>query len=302
MFRKTLWAAMILFALLLPITTLGETIRVSPESLTLTEALSRARDGDTLVLAEGVYAEPKEVFPISVEKRVTLCAAEGAHVVVDAPAFAEAFRVSADGVLLQGLHIRFRRTGIYATGNDLTLLDCRLTLADSAWRTSSCGVWLGGVLRARLLRCVFTGCGVSMAGPPLSKASEGKPVLTGLFEVGEDSSYFTSHTLTDCTVNGKPLLYRVNGQAFQMDSTAGEVILAGCSDAVLRGLDVSDGSIGLTLAYCENIRVENCKADRCGIFGIYCAYSAHSLLNGCQVDASNHGIDLRLPCNDGKPM
>ena len=291
--KGTFWAVLILLMLLLTTAAVAETFHVSPQSLSLTGALALARDGDTIVLAEGTYSEPKEIFPLSVAHRVTICAEDGADAVIDAPAFVEAFRVTAERVTLRGLDIRFRHTGVYAIGDDLTLMDCRLTLADSAWRTSSCGVWLGGVAGANLSGCAFTGCGVSMAGPPLSEASEGRPVLTGLFEVGEDAAYFTSHTITNCTVNDKPLIYQVNQRAFQLDSSAGEVILAGCADAELRGLDVSDGSIGITLAYCENIRIVNCKADRCGIFGIYSAYSEQCQLDRCTVETANHGIDLR---------
>ena len=51
--------------------------------------------------------------------------------------------------------------------------------------------------------CEFTGCSVSLAGPPLSERSKDLPKLTGLFEVGEEPEYFTSHTVENdvCTVS-----------------------------------------------------------------------------------------------------
>lgn len=103
---------------------------------------------------------------------------------VDAPAMKVAFRVEADGVTIQGLEIRFRRTGLYLIGDNVTVEDCSILLADPAWRTSSCGAWMGGIRGAAFRNCAFTGCGIAVAGPPLSETSHLVPVLTGLFEVG----------------------------------------------------------------------------------------------------------------------
>ena len=74
-----------------------------------------------------------------------------------------------------------------------------------------------------LRRCAFTGCGVSLAGPPLSESSRGKPALTGLFEVGEETAYFTSHTIEDCTVNGKTLFYAASQDSVTVPEDAGIV-------------------------------------------------------------------------------
>ena len=167
----------------------------------LTDALILCADGDVITLSTGTYTPEHEEFPLTITKTVTLRPAEGAEPVIDAPPFQAAFRVEADGVRLEGLEIRFRRTGIYALGNDMTLENCRIALAEPAWRTSSCGVWCGGIYRMTVRDCAFTGCGISLAGPPLSESSKGKPVLTGLFEVGEDIQYFTSHVIENCTVN-----------------------------------------------------------------------------------------------------
>lgn len=170
--RRFLW---LLFLLLLPLTACAETYSVSPEGLSITEALSQCASGDVIELTDGVYDETQESFPLTVDQAVTIRAAEGAAPVIDAPAFKAALRIEANGVTLQNLEIRFRRTGIYAIGNDLTLEGCRISLAEEAWRTSSCGMWCGGAYRMTARDCAFTGCGISLAGPPLSESSVGKP-------------------------------------------------------------------------------------------------------------------------------
>lgn len=138
------FVVIVLFLMMLLAPSVGaETFAVSPGGLTA--ALAQAKDGDILELADGYYGEPEETFPLTVARGVTIRPQEGAHPVVDAPAMKVAFRVEADGVTIQGLEIRFRRTGLYLIGDNVTVEDCSILLADPAWRTSSCGAWMGGI-------------------------------------------------------------------------------------------------------------------------------------------------------------
>ena len=271
----------------------AEVLHASPDELSLTQALASCIDGDVIELADGVYAEPSEAFPLVIDRAVTLRAAPGASPVIDAPKFVAALRVEADGVTLSGLDIRMRRTGIYAIGDGLTLERCAITLADPAWRTSSCGIWAGGVQRMTLRDCAFTGCSISLAGPPLSERSKGLPVLTGLFEVGEELAYFTTHTIEDCTVNGRPLFYAASQAHVDAPQDAGQIICAGCESVTVRDADVSDGSMGMILAYVDEVTLERCRADRCGVFGIYVAKCGGGVITDCVAEETNHGIDVR---------
>lgn len=271
----------------------AEVLRASPDGMSLTEALALAQDGDRIELADGVYAQPAETFPLTVQRAVTVCAAQGARPVIDAPAFLAAFRVEADGVTFRGLDVRMRRTGFYALGDDMTLDGCSISLADPDWRTSSCGIWMGGIRRANVLGCAFTGCSIAMAGPPLSETSHLVPVLTGLFEVGEDVEFFTSHTISGCTVNGKPLFYAANEDFVSAPADAGQVIIANCGAAVVEDADVSRASMGMEITYCAHVQVTRCKADECGVFGIYLAKNQGGDVIDSSCEGTNHGIDIR---------
>lgn len=273
----------------------ADTFAVSPGELT--NALAQAGDGDILELADGCYAEPEESFPLTVAAGVTIRPREGAHPVVDAPAMKAAFRVEADGVTIQGLEIRFRRTGLYLIGDNVTVEDCSILLADPAWRTSSCGAWMGGICGAVFRNCAFTGCGIAVAGPPLSETSHLVPVLTGLFEVGESRDFFTTHTIMDCTVNGKPLFYAVGQEYVVAPEDAGEILIADCGEVLVRNADVSQASMGMEILYCDNVRVENSRADECGVFGIYLAKLDEGLVTECSARGTNHGIDIRASRN-----
>ena len=271
----------------------AEVLSCAPDGLSLTEALAKARDGDRIELADGVYQEPAEEFPLTVSKAVTVCAAEGAAPVIDAPPFLAAFRVEADDVTFRGLDVRFRRTGFYALGDGMTVEGCAVSLADTAWRTSSCGIWMGGVYRAAIRDCAFNDCSIAMAGPPLSETSHLVPVLTGLFEVGEEIDYFTTHEISGCTVNGKPLFYARNEDSVTAPSGAGQVIIANCGQAVVEDADVSRGSMGMEIVYCQNVKVNRSKADQCGVFGIYLAKNGSGDVISSSCEGTNHGIDIR---------
>ncbi len=104
---------------------------------------------------------------------------------------------------------------------------------------------------------------------------------------------FTSHTFESNTVNGKPLYYFVNQPGAVVPADAGQVIAAGCDDMLLEGLNVSDSSMGLALAYCKNAQIKNVTADRCGIFGVYLAYAEGGCLEGVLSSGANHAIDIR---------
>lgn len=283
--------------LLLPLVVMADTYIVSPGGLSLTEALVACKEGDLIEMASGIYDEERETFPLVVSKAVTIQAADEAFPVISSPPFQTTIRVEADGVILEGLDIRFRNIGIEALGNDMALVNCRITLADEAWRTSSCGMWCGGIYRMRILNCAFTGCSIALAGPPLSESSKGLPVLTGLFEVGEDVGYFTTHCIENTTVNGKPLFYVASLPRVTVPEGVGQVICCDCGEVTICGADVSDGSMGMVLVYNRSIYLENCKADRCGVFGIYVAKSDGGLLKGCSAENSNHALDLRASRN-----
>lgn len=158
---------------------------------------------------------------------------------------------------------------------------------------SSCGIWLAGAKNATLTGNRFTGCGVCLAGPPISESSAGKPVLTGLFEVGEDTAFFTSHTMENNLVNDKPLYYFTGESGLTVPGDAGEIIVACSSGVTVTDADVSDCSMGLIVAYCDDVTVERVTADRCGVFGTYFAYVNGAMMTDTGAAGTNHALDFR---------
>jgi len=257
----------------------------------VTEAVKAAKAGDTIFIATGVYQEPVETYPIEINLPVSLIGDSG--VVLKGPPYKPLLRVTSPDVSIENVDFHLLRWGIVNTGDRLSLMDCRFTLSDAKHRISSSGVWLAGVYDCHIANCEFVGCGICIAGPPISEQSEGLPVLTGLFEVGEDVALFTSHTLINNRINNKPLYYFANEADLTVPLDAGGLIAAGCANITVQGVDVSDNSMGIQMIYCSDARIVDVTADRCGIFGVYVAKSDRPVLQGVSCTESNHGVDLR---------
>lgn len=275
---------------------MADELRVGGDGLaTLTEAVAKAAAGDVIWLPAGSYCEPDEAYPIIVDKSLTIIGEDGA--VLNASPFKALIKVTAPDVTIENVEFQLLRYGVLGLADRLSLIDCSFILADDTYRVSSCGAWLAGAYSCRVSGCGFTGCGLAIAGPPLSERSKQMPVLTGLFEVGEDRALFTSHEITDNTVNGKPLYYFINQENVTVPKDAGLAIVACCQNVVAQGLDVSDSSMGLEIIHCSDVIVRDVIADRSGIFGIYIAYIDVGVVERVICRNSNHGIDIRMGKN-----
>jgi parallel beta-helix repeat protein len=290
--KSTYYCLLLLLFCSLSATAAASELYVSPDAdVGLSTILQNAKSGDVIYLAAGLYEEEPELYPILIDRSITLIGE--ADTVLSGVPFKPFFQISAPDVTIQNIDFQIKRTGILNTGDRLSVLNCRFFLADEKYRVSSCAIWLAGAKNCTILDCDFRQCSIAMAGTPLSEQSQGRPVLTGLFEVGEDPDFFTTHTVQDNTVNGKPLYYFSGEKHVNVPEDAGAIIAAGCENISIRNVDVSNASMGLELAYCDGAKIENVIADRDGIFGVYLAYSDDAVLKDIVCRESNHGIDIR---------
>lgn len=295
---KRFWFCfLILFCLACASGALAAEILVDPENAdaypTISEALAAAQEGDTIVVHGGTYSHETENFPLEISRKLEIRAAEGEDVLLRGAPFQTVFRVTAEGVALRGMDVEFLRYGVLCLADGLTIEDCSFDLYNDTYRVSSCGVWLAGAKHCTVRDCDFVRCGLSMAGPPISESSAGKPVLTALFEIGEDKEFFTSHIVENNRVNGKPMYYYACEAEVVAPQDAGELIAVDCGHVVIDGLDISESSMGLIVAHCDRVEVTNTTADRCGLFGVYLTYIGGGRMENVRVTNTNHGIDLR---------
>jgi parallel beta-helix repeat protein len=79
----------------------------------------------------------------------------------------------------------------------------------------------------------------------------------GLRIVGEELSFWNSHTIDGIIVNNKPLYYYKNEQSSLVPSDAGQIILTNCSNFKIHHCSMSDLSSAIQLAFCSNISLSN---------------------------------------------
>lgn len=262
----------------------------------LTLAVQNARAGDTILLSAGTYTAESESFPIALDKQLTIQGQDGA--VLDSPMFTTLLNITSDHVTVENVVFQIRKWGVVAAQcEDMKIRNCTFALAQPECRTSSTAIWMEGMKRCTLENCRFEGVGVCVAGDPLNENSKGKPVLTGLCEVGEDPDYFLTHTIENCTVNGKPLYYYQGGTNVVVPEDAGGLIAAYCDGITVKDADVSDSSMGLEIVHSKNVVLDNVTANRCGIFGTYVACAQGGTFNRVRVQGTNHGIDTRASEN-----
>ena len=263
------------------------------EYRSLTEAVRAAQDGDEILLSQGIYDDSLEEFPILIDKSLYIHSAEGERAAISCPSLDVTMKLLKEGIVLEQLEIDFIRYGLYVLADDAVIRNCCISLSDEKWRETSCGMWAGGAKHMTLDGCRFTDCGIALAGPEVIPGKNDVAVLTALFEVGEDIGFFDSHVIRECQVNEKPLVYLIGQKDSTFSESCGQLIAVNCSNMTFEDLDVSETSIGMQIAYSDNIRVLNSTADSCGVFGIYVCKSQDCLLGNITANKGAHGIDIR---------
>jgi nitrous oxidase accessory protein NosD len=78
-----------------------------------------------------------------------------------------------------------------------------------------------------------------------------------------------THTITDDNlVNGEPILYLKNIDGGTYEGDHGQVILAGCEDVIVRNMNCSGATNGISLLSCHDVTVENCTTSNGGHSGL----------------------------------
>lgn len=277
-------------------TVMADTLYVGDgaEYKSITEAVAAAVEGDEIVISGGVYDESRETFPIEVDKTVYIHAAKGEDVLLKSPLITITMKLESPGIRVEGLGFEFiRSSGMYILADDVVLDGCRFQLGDPEWRETACALWISGSKHVTVTNTEFIDSSLAIAGPPDTGEHRGVPVMTALFEVGEDIEYFTTHTFEQNTVNGRPMDYVIGLKDQEYTSDCGQLIAVNCENVVFTGLDVSRASIGLQLVAGTDCTVTDCRAENSGIFGIYLAKCKDCVVENIAANDGSHGIDVR---------
>ncbi len=117
----------------------------------------------------------------------------------------------------------------------------------------------------------------------------------GVFiEYGGNIDHF-SHTIDISNkVNNKILYYYINKTNLGISnfSNAGQIILVNCNDSLISNLNISHGSVGLSLNFCNNITVFNITALYNKVYGITLYESEDNNITRNVVNFNKEGLTL----------
>ncbi len=113
----------------------------------------------------------------------------------------------------------------------------------------------------------------------------------GIIIYGYSLEYTNTHTVEDNMVNGKPIYYYKNTEGIIVPEDAGQVIIANCSNMVVKNINASSASIGIDLAYTINSIIENntCSNNKRGV-GLLSSSNSNITNNIC----NSNGLGIRL--------
>jgi len=154
--------------------------------------------------------------------------------------------------------------------------------------------------------CTITSCNIysnTLLGLTLQSSSYNtfqNNVFTddGLTMNGSQLPHFI-HTITSNTVNGKTLLYYKNQSNLVIDSSAGQILLANCSNISIRNMTLNDTDIGMYSAFSDNINISNCSFVNAPI-QLY--YTNNSTIYSNDIYNHTNGDGINLPHSDNNTI
>ena len=148
--------------------------------------------------------------------------------------------------------------------SNISMINCGLA------NNTGFGVLLGYSTSATIRKCTF--------------------LRDGIFIDGFFPSDFTSHTIENNMVNGKPLYYVVSTTGYTVPSDAGQVLIFNSTDIQIVGSNLSYTDVGVEIALSSSIYVNSTIFSSNDWVGVYCEYSNNITLANCTIRNAIYGI------------
>jgi parallel beta-helix repeat protein len=120
----------------------------------------------------------------------------------------------------------------------------------------------------------------------------------GLIVYGTSLSEYINDVDTSNKVNGKPLYYYMNENDITVPSDASEVILINCDHCVVSDLNLSDGTVGVELAYSNYNTISKNTLNNNKFASIYLESSSDNTVKTNNMENNGYGISMQLADNN----
>jgi parallel beta-helix repeat protein len=290
------------------------------------DAIDDAVDGDTVF----VYDDSSPYYEyLRVNKSINLIGEDKETTVIDGNEYINAVLVFADGVTVSGFTIRNGNIGIrifsdYNTITDNTILSKEIgiypqgysgnTITGNTISNNEYGIVLidsngntitGNTISNNAYYAIYLG---SSSGNNITDNTISNNGYYGIFleyssnNIISDNSFFNDgfcvwesyqNTVSNNTVNGKPLVYFEDESDKFIDYEVGQVILVNCNKITVENLNLSNTYVGIELWETDNSMIRNNDFSN-NLIGIYLYLSSGNTITANTISNSEYeGVYLR---------
>jgi parallel beta-helix repeat protein len=133
--------------------------------------------------------------------------------------------------------------------------------------------------------------GIELYRSEFNNVSNNNLANDGIFIWGNQLSHYNTQEIPENNIlNGKPVYYRKNCSGLNIDGTSlGQLILANCTDALVRNLQISNAYVGIEVAYSSGVNItQNTLSDTWS--GIYFYGASGNEISSNQITSSPYGM------------
>jgi len=163
------------------------------------------------------------------------------------------------------------------------------------------GIYLSGSSNNNLNNNIIKDCGFNGIYLLFSKNNilkNNQMYNCGLLVYGSSISEYINDVDSSNKINGKIIYYYINQNSINIPGDAGEVILVNCNYCNIKNLYLSNGTIGIELAYSSYITISKNTLNNNKFAGIYIESSRNNTVERNTIKDNSYGIDLQLADNN----
>jgi parallel beta-helix repeat protein len=127
-------------------------------------------------------------------------------------------------------------------------------------------------------RILQNGMGMFIDSSPRNTFIDNEITYFGLRIIGDQLNHLFQTTVTNNSVNGKPVVYWQNINGGTVPDGAGQIILVNCSDVSIINQEFSNLEVALALDYCNRVLIQNNQVFNSSFNGLLLRYSNSSTL------------------------
>jgi parallel beta-helix repeat protein len=228
---------------------LSNIIVVPDDYSTIQEAINNSENDDIIFVRNGIYYE--NIFIGDRQENITLIGENKDITIIDGKKNSKnTITISSPNTTIQGFSIingQNKKIGPWSTAG-IQISSPNVTIKDNLIMWNLLGI--NALNIAHNLTIV-------------NNSFKEDSILLGIYEHNPLKFTINSflHTITNNTVNGKPLYFYKNADNFTVPNDAGQIILVNCTNSTIKDTYFTQADFPVIIAFCSNCILENLTID-----------------------------------------